>query len=1127
LPASRVRASRRRPVPTGAAGIPEIRATPAADSPLTPAPEAVTLSGTVSEEKRAQWTARAAFAAALALAYVATLCNTDNVRQALIWLPTGVAIGGLRLLGWRQVWIVLLAGLGFRSLMDFGWPTVVFGSLSATAEALAGAALLGLLHVQRGIPRLRDVMSIYLVAMAAPIASILVALGGRLVYWPHELSLLTGFGGWWRMNAIGVLAAVPLALAWPARRSHRGCMEGLARITVWALISIGFVLGVLLFARPGVTSIVLLGALPMVSFAAALQLGNRGATATAFVGAMAIAMPAGFGIGPFQGVDIAERHVVAQMVLVAITALAPLFGALLAERDANAARLLQSEGVGSALLRILPDASYRLDARGTVLDAVLPSDPALPPAEEVIGKHIREITPPELADRLLSHLERTQRGESTEPLEYRLATAQGRRDREVRFVQLPNGETMSVARDITDRKRAERQLTMQAAILEQIATGHRRADVLDAICEGIEALIPDGRCTIMMLHGDRLHLAASRSLPEGYVRAIDGMQVGDGNGACGTAAFTGQNVICSDTVRDPRTRDYVDLIERYSLYSCWSIPVRSIDGSVLGTIAMYHEQVREPQPFEVRLVERAGVMAGLAVDRDRREALLASMHENLTEGLFRTVPGEGFVYVNAAFARMFGYESTDQLLRHWSDDVLTDGQRGLAQLAGESVSVRGRKVQMHRRDGSSFWALISTTVTFDDDDAELVCDGTITDISNAAALEDQLRQAQKMEAVGQLAAGVAHDFNNILTAIAGFGEAVLLGLPEHSPHRADIDQILAAARRATNLTRQLLAFGRQQVLKPEILDLGQVVGGVAEMLRRLIGKHIQLTLASDGQPVRATADRGQLEQVLLNLVINARDAMPQGGRISVRTEALDAYDEAPHAELTLGRYAVLRVRDEGQGMSQDVQARAFDPFFTTKGAGRGTGLGLSTVYGIVKQSGGAIAIDSKPGEGTEIVVLLPFADELPEDERTVLVPRREQRSTTVLVVEDEPFVLELANRTLGNAGYEVLRARDGHEALAAMREHGDRVELVVTDIVMPHLGGQELAQLLWEERPNLRVLFMSGYAREILDLPADDVGRSGFLHKPFTTQELCEEVTAMLPGARSAATDESTTRSER
>jgi len=1082
----------------------------------------------VAQERRLVWTKYVAFAAALSLAYLCTLVNNTDVRQALMWLPSGVAIGGVFLVGWRSLWLVMVAGIGFRLWMNFGTPTLLYGPFGATAEALAGCAILRALQVRRGVDRLRDVMAIYLVAMAAPIASIAVALVGRLLLWPENMPVFMGIGGWWRMNAIGVLAVVPVALAWPRQAGLRQWLDSIGRVSVWVTVTVAFVLGILLFARPGVTAIVLLGALPMVSFAAALQLGNRGAATTALVGAMAIALPAGFGIGPFQGVDIAERHIVAQMVLVAITALAPLFGALLAERDANAARLLQSEGVGNALLQILPDASYRLDEHGNVLDAVLPDDPDLPPATELIGKHIRDITPPELANRLLSHLERTQRGERTDPIEYRLVTQRGRRDREVRFVKLPNGQTMSVARDITERKRAERQLTLQASILELIASGHRRAEVLDAICEGLEALIPDGRCTIMLLHNDRLHLAASRSLPEGYARAIDGLQIGQLQGACGTAAHTGQNVICSDTLNDPHTKAFAELIERYSLYSCWSVPARSMDGSVLGTIAIYHGTVREPQPFEIRLVERAAVLAGLAVDRDRREALLASMHENVSEGLFRTIPGEGFVYVNAAFARIFGYDSTDELLAAWREHG-HDGHRSLAQLAGEGMSVRNRKVNLQRRDGTEFWALISTTVTFDDDDAELVCDGTITDISNFKELEDQLRQAQKMEAVGQLAGGVAHDFNNILTAITGFGETVLMGLPEQSPERADVQQILEASKRASTLTRQLLAFGRQQVLRPEILDLGQVVSGVAEMVRRLIGRHIQLVLSSDGHSVRATADRGQLEQVLLNLVINARDAMPQGGRVTVRTESVevDAHDPPPHAELVPGRYAVLRVQDEGTGMSTEVQARAFDPFFTTKGAGRGTGLGLSTVYGIVKQSGGAIAIESVQDQGTTITVYLPFADELPEDEREVLVPRREHRPATILVTEDEPFVLELACRTLRKAGHEVLRARDGHEALAAMREHGDRIDLVVTDIVMPHLGGQELAELLREQRPNLRILFMSGYAREIVELPPDEDGRTSFLHKPFSTADLTEQVGRLLQGDLDEASAEDPKRAER
>ncbi|MCK5944956.1 MAG: GAF domain-containing protein, partial [Planctomycetes bacterium] len=382
----------------------------------------------------------------------------------------------------------------------------------------------------------------------------------------------------------------------------------------------------MLTSPPNIASILLLGTLPMLSFAAALRAGSRAAAATAFAAAVAIALATGYGVGPFAALPYEERHVTVQMLLVAIAALAPLFSALLAERDANATRLLQSEGVGKALLRILPDATYRLDGNGVVLDAALPEDPVLPTDRDVVGRHIRDVVPDDLSEQLEPHLERALAGQRSPLIEHRLVTPHGRRDLELRFVPLPCDQVMLVTRDITARKRTERQLTMQAAILEMIASGHPRAEVFDATCEGLETLIPDAHCTIMTLHGDRLHVAAARTLPTGYVQAIDGLQVGPNQGACGTAAFLGQNVICSDTLADPRTNQFEELIHRYDLNACWSVPVRSIDGSVIGTMALYHEQVREPQPYEVRLVERAAVLAGLVMDRDRREALLASMH---------------------------------------------------------------------------------------------------------------------------------------------------------------------------------------------------------------------------------------------------------------------------------------------------------------------------------------------------------------------------------------------------------------------------------------------------------------------------------------------------------------------
>jgi PAS domain S-box-containing protein len=1051
------------------------------------------------------------FAIAIAMASFTPSNATSETQQALIWLPSGVAVAGLALIGWRAAWIIAPVILCQRLLLGNCYQVAIGAAASASAEALLGAWLLNALQVRRGCDRLRDVMAIYLVAAAAPLASIAVAAVSRLINGTEQgMAALTGMVGWWRMNAIGILVVLPLALSWPAMRNARAWLRPLGQAMLWGCLAALVATSIAIFGDPGMTSIILLGALPMICFAAALKMGSRDSSSAAFVGVVMIALPAQIGFGPFQDIPPGERHVVAQMVLVGLAALSPLFGALLAERDANAARWLQSEGLGHALLSLLPDATYRLRADGTIIDAVFPEGSPLPPPEQAIGQHIRDICPTTLGDRVIEQLNNLQHGEPTEILEHPLATRAGRRDHEMRFVRLPNAEALCVSRDITARKRADRQLNMQASILEMIASGKGRSTVFAALIHGAETLIPDGLCSILILHGDRLHVAAAPSLPSAYNELIDGFRIGINQGACGTAAATGCVVICSDVMQDVRFAAYRDVVQRFGLRACWSVPIRATDGSVLGTFAIYHDHVREPQPFEIGLIERAAVLAGLTIESERREGLLASIHQNVNEGLFRAVPDEGFAYVNTAFANMFGYESADHLRELWQLTQHAEHGECLQQLVAETQSLRSRKKRMVRRDGSEFWALISTSVTFDDNETELICDGTVSDISSHKELEDQLRQSQKMEAVGQLAGGVAHDFNNLLTAIIGFAETVNMELPEGDPLSNDVNQILEAARRASGLTRQLLAFGRQQVLSPEVLELFTVVTDLRELMGRLIGEHINLQICPEGPSARAKVDRGQLEQVILNLVINSRDAMQKGGTITIVVATVDVDAQDSRHGLEPGKYAVLRVEDTGCGMTSEVHARAFDPFFTTKALGVGTGLGLSTVYGIVKQSGGTVVIDSLPAQGTTMSVYLPFVDELPIAEPTVMVPRKTNRAGTILVVEDEPFVLELAQRTLRNAGHEVLLAKDGREALRVFREHHGQIDMVLSDIVMPNLSGPELVEQLRELRPELRVLFMSGYARDAIDLPPEVNQRTAFLHKPFSTSQLTEQVDIML-----------------
>jgi signal transduction histidine kinase/CheY-like chemotaxis protein len=393
--------------------------------------------------------------------------------------------------------------------------------------------------------------------------------------------------------------------------------------------------------------------------------------------------------------------------------------------------------------------------------------------------------------------------------------------------------------------------------------------------------------------------------------------------------------------------------------------------------------------------------------------------------------------------------------------------------------------------------------------------GVISDITERRSLEARLRQSQKMEAIGLLAGGIAHDFNNLLTAIGGYTELVVGTLDGDDARREDLQEVAKATMRAAGLTRQLLAVSRRQILEPTVLDVGVMVAETQKLLRRTIPENIEirLELSPATEPVRA--DRGQLEQVVLNLAINGGDAMPQGGELRLGTETVDVDDTRAHRYRPMppGRYVRLTVSDTGTGMTPQTQAHIFEPFFTTKARGKGTGLGLATVYGIVKQSEGFIWVDSEIGRGTKFEIYLPVVHQPIEPETQVAAqPEVDGSSQTILLAEDDGAVRRLARDVLVNQGYTVLDARDGDEALAIARQYRGPIHLLIADVVMPGLSGRDLAARLTEERPAMYVLYTSGYTENVMM-------RAGFargltlLAKPFLPADLLRKVGEILGAA--------------
>ena len=495
---------------------------------------------------------------------------------------------------------------------------------------------------------------------------------------------------------------------------------------------------------------------------------------------------------------------------------------------------------------------------------------------------------------------------------------------------------------------------------------------------------------------------------------------------------------------------------------------------------------------------------------------ISDLYNNAPCGYYSLDKDDTFIRINDTGLNWLGYVREEVVGKLNIKDVVTSEslqfhQKNLLQLKQHGY-LHDVELEMVRKDGTIMPALLSTTAVKDGDGNFLMSNSTLFDITKRKMLEEQLWQSQKMEAVGRLAGGIAHDFNNLLTAILGYSELLLAATSRSDQTYGMATEIRLASERAAALTRQLLAFSRKQVLRPKIINLNDIVANIDKMLRRLIGEDIDLLTIPDPTIEFVKADPGQIEQVIVNLVVNARDAMPHGGRLTIETANvyLDEEYTRNHTAVVPGQYVAIIVSDTGCGMDAEIQSHIFEPFFTTKEEGKGTGLGLSTVYGIVKQSGGHIWVYSEPGHGSSFKVYLPRIKEAPDYLPTDSSFKALARGTeTVLLVEDEPAVRQLVATVLLEAGYTILEAPDGKEALRLVTENKEQnIALIVTDVIMPNMGGKELAEQIKAVRPDVGLLFLSGYTDSKITplLEAD----STFLQKPFTANELTQKVREII-----------------
>jgi PAS domain S-box-containing protein len=518
-----------------------------------------------------------------------------------------------------------------------------------------------------------------------------------------------------------------------------------------------------------------------------------------------------------------------------------------------------------------------------------------------------------------------------------------------------------------------------------------------------------------------------------------------------------------------------------------------------------------------RLARRIGGELDRAyADRHQSEQRYREVFEQTLAGVAASVDGR-IVLCNDAFAHMFGYASPQELVAqsamslYWED---ADRDRLLAALR-ETGELHNFEFRMRRRDGRPVWTLSNLRLHVGPS-GETRIDSTIIDISERKALEQQLWQAQKLDALGSLAGGVAHDFNNLLTAIVGYAELMRLDLPPGDPRLEDLEEIDKACGRAAGLTRQLLAFSRRQPFEPQALQLDERVQDMEKMLQRLLGPDVRLVTATDDKLARIWADPNQIEQVVLNLAVNSRDAMPKGGTLTIETrnQYLDERYTSEHTDLPAGAYVLLAVSDTGTGMDSETLARLFEPFFTTKEKGKGTGLGLATVYGIVKQTRGNILVYSEPGIGTTFKCYFPVTDA--EVGLTVpsVAPEQVKGQETILVVEDETAILALTVSALERHGYHVLPAGDGETAMRVAAAHEGEIHLVLSDGVLSGVRVPELLRRLKAARPRTRILLMSGYSQEAVFQTEIVEPATAFLAKPFTIRQLTKRVREVLDAPR-------------
>lgn len=682
--------------------------------------------------------------------------------------------------------------------------------------------------------------------------------------------------------------------------------------------------------------------------------------------------------------------------------------------------------------------------------------------------------------------------------------------------------------DITQRKLAEadmrrrnRELTLLNQIIAASSADMEFETVLNITCKELAVAFDAPRATAALFDQNKkkAQIVARYRNPENQPDLGDTIPIEDNSIVKYLFEYKSPMVINDVNQMAQLTPAHQQALSRLGVVSMIIAPL-IFDGDVVGTISISDSIPRNFSMEDLSLTWRVAEQVAGSLARVRlaqTQQLLTTAIEQSIESVVITDIRGRILYVNPAFERTTGYTAQEVLGRNPS--ILNSGKQDRAyyKVLWDSVSTgnvwQGQFINQ-KKDGTLYTEQATITPVRDANGNITNYVGVKRDVTQELQLEEQYRQAQKMEAIGRLAGGVAHDFNNLLTAIMGYVGLIELELPANHPVQSDIQGIQNTAQRAASLTRQLLTFARRQIIETQPININNVILNLDKMLRRLIGEDIELVTLTAPDLKQVKADPGQIEQVVVNLVVNARDAMPNGGKVTIETAnvTLDQEYAQKHADVTPGPYVQLTLSDTGHGMKGDVKEHIFEPFFTTKDKSKGTGLGLTTCFGIIKQSGGHIWVYSEEGQGTTFKIYLPCIEKtsttLPEYKRPTQLP---EGTETILLVEDEPAVRDLALRILREQGYEVLEAANGQEALDIFEEKPDvTIDLLLTDVIMPQMGGKALAEKVAEMRPEIKIIFISGYTdNTIINHGILEAGIN-FLQKPFSPVLLAQKVRRVL-----------------